>query len=557
MAEISRSFHFLYGGLALVRASRKALRSRYCLTCQRSSVFKSTISEKATPHSASNTNIRIRIPISNKYALRVICSDSSSKSDNYKKSRNTSEPPVKVKPAAKKPEAPQQYLKNVFITPLRAMREYLLTPGELSSLWSTTKRSPYEKSHPITLYLRRDVEKRAKEKYGSLEVLEQEKEKARRQEDLYLRGLTSNRPIIFEYKEKYSQAPTTDQRLEKERKTIFKSGSGKVILAAIAINSVNAVAKCIAWLYTGSHAMFAEAIHSLADTLNQCILAYGIHHSLKNPNPDHPYGYSNFRYVSSLISGVGIFCVGAGFAWYHGIAGVMGKADLVDMRWAIMLLGGSLVSESVTLLMAIQNIKRKANQYHQTPYEYFSKGTDPSVNVVLLEDLAAVTGVTVAGTCMYLSYVTSNHIPDAIGSIIIGSLLASISLYIIKTNSNALIGRSIPEMSKTELTAALESDMMIRSVHDIKATDMGANLIRFKAEVDMDGQLLTSRYLESLSLSELLSEMKAVETTEEAEAFLIHHGEKIVELIGGEIDRIEEILRGVNPQVRHVDLEIL
>ena len=34
--------------------------------------------------------------------------------------------------------------------------------------------------------------------------------------------------------------------------------------------------------------MFAEAVHSLADTLNQCILAYGIHHSLKNPNPDHP-----------------------------------------------------------------------------------------------------------------------------------------------------------------------------------------------------------------------------------------------------------------------------
>ena len=69
------------------------------------------------------------------------------------------------------------------------------------------------------------------------------------------------------------------------------------------------------------------------------------------------------------------------------------------------------------------------------------RGTDPSVNVVLMEDAAAVCGVAVAGTCMYISYITSNHIPDAVGSIIIGSLLASVSMFIIKTNSNALLGR--------------------------------------------------------------------------------------------------------------------
>lgn len=37
--------------------------------------------------------------------------------------------------------------------------------------------------------------------------------------------------------------------------------------------------------------------------------------------------------------------------------------------------------------------------------------------------------------------------------------------------------------------------------------------------------------------------MKSLETTEEVEQFLLQHGEKIVELIGGEIDRIEEVLK--------------
>lgn len=35
------------------------------------------------------------------------------------------------------------------------------------------------------------------------------------------------------------------------------------------------------WLYTGSHSMFAESIHSVADTVNQIILAFGLHKSAK------------------------------------------------------------------------------------------------------------------------------------------------------------------------------------------------------------------------------------------------------------------------------------
>ena len=51
-----------------------------------------------------------------------------------------------------------------------------------------------------------------------------------------------------------------------------------------------------------------------ADTANQLILVYGIRKSVKTADSKHPYGYSNMPYVSSLISGVGIFCMGAGLS---------------------------------------------------------------------------------------------------------------------------------------------------------------------------------------------------------------------------------------------------
>ena len=76
--------------------------------------------------------------------------------------------------------------------------------------------------------------------------------------------------------------------------------SGKVVLTAVAMwvlmsqiwlnhsfhqhptpcsNGSNFLFKLMAWIYTGSHSMFAECLHSLADTINQLILAYGIHKS--------------------------------------------------------------------------------------------------------------------------------------------------------------------------------------------------------------------------------------------------------------------------------------
>ena len=42
----------------------------------------------------------------------------------------------------------------------------------------------------------------------------------------------------------------------------------------------------------------------------------------------------------------------------------------------------------------------------------------------------------------------------------------------------------------------LQNDRLIRALHDVKATDMGNDTVRFKAEVDFDGRELTRTYLD-------------------------------------------------------------
>ena len=72
---------------------------------------------------------------------------------------------------------------------------------------------------------------------------------------------------------------------------------------------------------------------------------------------------------------------------------------------------------------------------------YYSR--DPSTNVVLLEDFAAVLGLTIAATCISITHYTGNPLPDAVGSLLIGTLLGGVASFIIYTNTMSLVGRYV------------------------------------------------------------------------------------------------------------------
>lgn len=68
------------------------------------------------------------------------------------------------------------------------------------------------------------------------------------------------------------------------------------------------------------------------------------------------------KYVASLISGVGIFCVGAGLSVYHGISGLVHPNEIDSLFWGFITLFGSLASEGATLYFAFNSIRRGARE---------------------------------------------------------------------------------------------------------------------------------------------------------------------------------------------------
>ena len=67
-----------------------------------------------------------------------------------------------------------------------------------------------------------------------------------------------------------------------------------------------------------------------------------------------------------------------------------------------------------------------------------------------------------------------------------------------------LLYRSIPQERLDKINSELESDVMIRAIHDVKGIDMGNSLVRYKAELDFDGRELSRSYLDRQDLNLLL-----------------------------------------------------
>lgn len=62
----------------------------------------------------------------------------------------------------------------------------------------------------------------------------------------------------------------------------------------------------------------------------QVLLRVGIVRSKRAPTKMHPYGYMKDKFVWSLVSAVGIFCLGAGVTCAHGFSNLFAPAHNLE-----------------------------------------------------------------------------------------------------------------------------------------------------------------------------------------------------------------------------------
>ncbi|KAG1666455.1 hypothetical protein FOA52_015125 [Chlamydomonas sp. UWO 241] len=327
---------------------------------------------------------------------------------------------------------------------------------------------------------------------------------------------------------------------------------------AISANALIFVAKLWVHLATGSSAMLAEALHSIADVGNQALLRTGVLTSLKAPDERFPYGYQRDRFVWSLISGVGIFFLGAGASVLHGVHSLGSDHVVVGVEWTYAVLGLSALLEGYSLYVAARSIAEGARASNQSFVAYVRSGVDPTTVAVLMEDGGAITGLAIAGGCTALAHYTGNGVWDAVGSVAIGLLLGCIATVLVSKNRELLIGRSMGRKEVEEVTALLRRDPVVYDVTGMRTEEIGPRVFRIYGEVTWDGERLAERYLQQAGRERVRAALESAAVSSDPQAIdavMQSYGGGIVRAVGAEVDRLEAEIKKFNPCIRYVDLE--
>ncbi len=327
-------------------------------------------------------------------------------------------------------------------------------------------------------------------------------------------------------------------------------GSKGAVIAAIVGNSLVMVAKFVAFVFTLSGAMLSEAIHTLADLLNQILLLIGIVRSDRLPDDAYAYGYRSERYVWALISAVGIFFLGCGVTIYHGIESLWSHHEphFDNIYWPVGVLIVALIIEGYVLWVAVRTVLK---QKGQTPFfQYLRKEADPSVVAVVLEDAAACLGCVIALVAIVLTKVTGHAYWDAIGSLSIGALLGAIAIWLVVRNSQLLIGASIPPKIRNQVARILDQNPYVEEVVDLKTRILDTETYRIKADIRFDGEALSEKLKEQLEPA-----YEKIESLDDFKEFAKEFADDIVELLADEIDSIEKRIQKEIPKARHMDIE--
>jgi len=266
-------------------------------------------------------------------------------------------------------------------------------------------------------------------------------------------------------------------------------GSQRAIVAAFLANLGIAIAKFVAFAFTGAASMLAEAGHSVADTSNQGLLIFGGRRASRPPTPEHPFGYGRERYFWSFVVALILFTAGSLFALFEGEEKLRHPHELETIWWAVATLVVAIGLEAFSFRTAYRESLRLKRD-DESWWTFIRDAKVPELPVVLLEDTGALIGLLFALGGIGMAELTGNPRWDAIGSLAIGALLAFIAITLAGEMKSLLIGESASPHQVAAITDALTRSKGVRRLIHLRTEHLAPECLlvvaKFEPEPGVD-----------------------------------------------------------------------
>jgi cation diffusion facilitator family transporter len=261
------------------------------------------------------------------------------------------------------------------------------------------------------------------------------------------------------------------------------------VLVALAANLSIATAKGIAAALTGSAALFAETLHSVADAGNEVLLYVAVRRSERPPDELHPFGHGPERYYWALLAAIGMFLVGGAVSVWEGVNALLEPRQLEYFWVGVGVLVVALVLDGLSRVVAVRQLRSEAKRRGISIRTLLRESPDPALTTVYLEDSVDVLGAALALTALVLHKTTGAEWPDAVATILIGCLLAFIATRLTRRNRQLITNQAVPPRYVERLRSGLEGQAGIAAVARLEAVYLGASEVLVVADVLMEAGL--------------------------------------------------------------------
>jgi cation diffusion facilitator family transporter len=211
-------------------------------------------------------------------------------------------------------------------------------------------------------------------------------------------------------------------------------------------------------------------------------LLRGARSARRDATPQHPFGFGRDRYVYGFLVALMLFSAGGLFALYEGIDKIRHPHHLDSVVVAIVVLVVAIGLEGFSLRTAIH--ESRALKGDETWLGFIRHSKSPDLPVVLLEDVAALTGLVLALLGVGLADLTGEPVWDGIGTCAIGALLITVAIVLVIETKSLLVGEAAGPADLAKIEAGLVGPGIDRIIH-LRTMHLGPDELLVGAKLAM------------------------------------------------------------------------
>lgn len=268
--------------------------------------------------------------------------------------------------------------------------------------------------------------------------------------------------------------------MEQERENLWslvKKGN-KSSAIAMTGNGIIAVTKFIAGAISGSGAMFASAMHSLADSVNQGFVFIGSILAEKKPTSRFPTGFGRVINIFCMIAVI-VVTIMAYETIREGWHLLQHPSDSSGGFWiSVFVLILNLIIDGAILLKAMKEInieaRGTAKGFEIIPAAFKNVGrAAPPTRLVFYEDIVACIGASLALIAVVITAFTNFSLLDGLITIFIGVLMFAVAFRVGYDNMVGLIGVAAPRDIEERVAKIILSDKDVTDIYKIRIIQEG------------------------------------------------------------------------------------